>query len=200
MPGGSERGRLRHARLHFTTKEVGKGTGLGLAMVHTTVKAHLGRMAIRSEPGEGTRVTMAFPVCGPALPKPVRPPAAHGVVPTPGLKVLLVDDDPLVQHSTRVLLGRLGHLTTSATSGEAALSAVEEGCRPDVVILDMNMPGLGGAGTLPLLQTLRPNLPVILATGRADQAVLDLIRAHPRVSLLPKPFSMAELQSHFDQV
>ena len=59
-------------------------------------------------------------------------------------------------------------------------------------MLDMNMPGLGGAGTLPLLRPLRPALPVLLATGRADQTALDLVEAHPGVTLLSKPYAMRE--------
>jgi CheY-like chemotaxis protein len=58
----------------------------------------------------------------------------------------------------------------------------------------MNMPGLGGSGTLPRLRALCPTLPVLLATGRVDQAAMNLIEAHPFVVLLSKPFSMQELQ------
>jgi CheY-like chemotaxis protein len=63
------------------------------------------------------------------------------------------------------------------------------------VILDMNMPGLGGAGTLPRLRALRPDLPVLLATGRTDQSALTLAAAHPGVTLLSKPFGLRELRS-----
>ena len=60
----------------------------------------------------------------------------------------------------------------------------------------MNMPGLGGIGTLPRLRALCPALPILLATGRIDQAALDLTRVHPLVTLLSKPFSMGELRQH----
>jgi DNA-binding response OmpR family regulator len=63
-----------------------------------------------------------------------------------------------------------------------------------VVILDVNMPGLGGAGTLPRLRALRPDVPVLLTTGRVDQTTLGLLTAHTRVTLLPKPFNVSELQ------
>jgi DNA-binding response OmpR family regulator len=62
-----------------------------------------------------------------------------------------------------------------------------------VVILDMNMPGLGGAGTLPFLRALWPRLPILLSTGRADQAALDLTLEYEGVTLLAKPFTMKEL-------
>jgi len=62
------------------------------------------------------------------------------------------------------------------------------------VILDLNMPGLGGAGTLPLLKAQRPGLPVLLATGRVDQAATDLTSTHPGVTLVAKPYTLDELR------
>jgi len=106
-----------------------------------------------------------------------------------------VDDDDLVLSSTEALLRILGHGVTTASSGEEALADVEGGLRPDLVILDLNMPGLGGAGTLPRLRAALPHTPVLLATGRVDQTALDLVRAHPQVALLPKPFSRVDLAS-----
>ncbi len=88
----------------------------------------------------------------------------------------------------------MGHSTVTVSSGEEALALLEGGFQPDVVMLDMNMPGLGGAGTLPLLRQLRPALPVLLATGRADQTAQDLVAAHPGVTLLSKPYAMRELR------
>ena len=64
----------------------------------------------------------------------------------------------------------------------------------DLIILDLNMPGMGGAAALPIIRRLRPELPVLLATGRVDQDALDLVQTIPRVSLMPKPFAMAELK------
>jgi PAS domain S-box-containing protein len=178
----------------FTTKVQGKGTGLGLAMVYGTVKAHQGQLELHSEPGQGTRVTLRFPACEPdtvVLPPPAPGPAAP---PNRARAVLLVDDDELVQHATVALLEVLGHQVTLASSGEEALAQLDTGWLPDLVILDLNMPGLGGAGTLPRLRTLRPTLPVLLATGRADQTAMDLVAAHPGVTLLSKPFDLVELQ------
>ena len=94
----------------------------------------------------------------------------------------------------RDLLETLGHRVTATLSGEEALGQLESGYRPDVVLLDMNMPGLGGSGTLPRLRALCPTLPVLLATGRVDQTAMNLIEAHPFVALLSKPFTMQELQ------
>ena len=177
----------------FTTKPQGKGTGLGLSMVYTTVQAHQGRLEIQSRPGEGTCVKVHLPA------------SASGGVPEARaetlphhlgrrLEVLLVDDDELIQDSTTAILEALGHGVHLAASGEEALLRLEGGLPCDVVILDLNMPGLGGAGVLPQIRTLRPALPVLLATGRVDQVALGLVEAHQHVFLLAKPFSLKDLQ------
>jgi len=184
----------------FTTKEIGKGTGLGLSMVFSTVKAHGGQMAIESEPGQGTRVMMRFPACEQEAPAQVEPPVAEPTVTLHRiLKVLLIDDDDLIQSSVQAILEVLGHTAlNTAQSGEAALTMLEHGLEVDLVILDMNMPGLGGIGTLPRLRALRPEVPVLLATGRVDQTALTLALAHPGVTLLSKPFGLSELQKHLE--
>ena len=179
----------------FTTKEVGKGTGLGLAMVYSTVKANHGELELHSEPGRGTRVLLRFPSCaaGGLAPEPLAAgnPAAAGQ----SRRVLLVDDDELIRASMDTLLQVLGHTATVAACGEEAIRLLEAGDPVELVILDMNMPGLGGAGTLPRLRALRPELPVLLATGRADQIALDLVAAHPHTALLAKPYSLDQLQA-----
>jgi CheY-like chemotaxis protein len=183
----------------FTTKGVGKGTGLGLSMVFSTVKAHRGQMAIQSAPGQGTRVMLRFPACENGVQDP-EPALSETAPPTLGtLRVLLVDDDELVQSSVQALLEVLGHTAvTTAQCGEEALAKLEAGLEADLIILDMNMPGLGGAGTLPRLRTLRPTVPVLLSTGRADQVASSLASAHPGVTLLSKPFGLRELQKHIE--
>ncbi len=179
----------------FTTKEVGKGTGLGLSMVHSTIKAHRGQLAIQSEPGKGTRVVLRFPACEREARMAAVAVAESTLIAPGSLKVLLVDDDDLIQSSVQMILEELGYGPVStAQSGEEALAMLAAGVEADLVILDMNMPGLGGIGTLPLLRTLYPGVRVLLCTGRVDQTALDLAAAHPGVALLPKPFGIGELQ------
>jgi signal transduction histidine kinase len=183
---------------YFTTKETGKGTGLGLSLVYSTVTSHQGQIAIQSTPGEGTRVTVRFPIC--ESPRSVLEPPRE---PRPGrsrtpLQVLLVDDDALIQDTVQSILKSLGHSVIAVLSGEEALLRIEAGARPDLVILDMNMPGWGGRGTLPRLRTLLPTVPVLIATGRPDPAVSALASAHPFVSLMPKPFTLGQLQARLE--
>ncbi len=184
----------------FTTKDVGKGTGLGLSIVYRTVQAHEGKLELRSEPNQGTCVTLHFP----AQAASAQDSRASGKFQTTGsrprLDILLVDDDELIQSSMQALLEVLGHRVFIATRGEEALAKLHAGLQPDLVILDMNMPGLGGAGTLPRLRALYPTLPVLLATGRADQAALNLVDAHAHVTLLAKPFSMKQLQAFLEPI
>ncbi len=182
----------------FTTKGIGKGTGLGLSIVYQTVKAHRGQMEILSEPSQGTRVRMRFPAWEISHPNTANPAVDQVANPLLAMKVLLVDDDELIQSSMQTILEVLGHTVTTASSGEEALARLEAGFEPDLVILDMNMPGLGGVGTLPRLRALRPNVPVLLSTGRVDQTALELASAHAGVTLLSKPFSMRELQQHLE--
>jgi nitrogen-specific signal transduction histidine kinase len=184
----------------FTTKEQGKGTGLGLSLVYSAMKAHRGELEIQSEPGQGTCVKLRFPACepGPLHFEAVESPIAGA--PRNGLEVLVIDDDELIQTSLRMLLEALGHTVTSTLNGEEALARLKAGCRADLVILDMNMPGLGGAGTLPQLRTLRPEVPVLLATGRSTQTALDLVEADPNTTLLSKPFTMDELRIKIEAV
>ncbi|HJW73101.1 MAG TPA: transporter substrate-binding domain-containing protein [Geothrix sp.] len=187
----------------FTTKGVDKGTGLGLSMVFSTVKAHRGQMTIQSELGQGTRVALRFPVCakesqvqGLDLAVAKSKPSLQA-----SLNVLLVDDDELIQSSTLELFKTLGHCMVSAVlTGEEALAQVEAGLKPDLVLLDINMPGLGGAGTLPRLRALCPTVPILLVTGQADQAAQTLVSTHPGVNLLSKPFGLRDLRKYLESI
>jgi CheY-like chemotaxis protein len=177
----------------YTTKPMGKGTGLGLPIVFGTVKAHHGRMEICSEAGRGTQVKLLLPA---HLDVPGRPSQETQQLSSPPvrmLNVLLVDDDELIQHAVHRILRSTGHAVTTVSGGRSALSAIEAGLRPDLVLLDMNMPELDGAATLPRLRELLPNVPVVLATGRADERAMELVASYAHVTLLPKPFNASEL-------
>ncbi len=177
----------------FTTKPIGKGTGLGLAMVYGTVKAHKGNMEIRSQPDQGTEVVLSFPPLAapaPMLAGEAAPAAAQGAV-----RILLVDDDELIRRSIAPMLTALGHAVHTAESGQEALDRLQAGLQVDLVILDMNMPGLNGAQTLTRLLALRPDQIVLMATGYSDDAIAPLLEGRPNIHSLRKPFSLKEIQS-----
>ncbi len=175
----------------FTTKEPGKGTGLGLAMVHGTVKAHGGTLEIHSAVGRGTRVSIRLPaVDGTVL--------EHGgqgleAARRRALRILVVDDDELIQATVPLLLHHLGHTPVPALSGEEALDMLETGLETDAVILDLNMPGMGGEAAYLRMRALRPHLPVLVATGFMDPSTVLLLQGDPRAASLSKPFSLEEL-------
>lgn len=114
--------------------------------------------------------------------------------PEPGSRVLLVDDDTLIIETVGKMLSHLGFIPICASRGEEALAELEAGLEPSLVILDMDMPGLGGAGTLPLIRVRRPGLPVLISTGRMNEKVTELLQSHAHVALLPKPFGFQALK------
>jgi len=176
----------------FTTKPIGKGTGLGLAMVYGTVQAHKGSFEIRSEPGQGTEVILGFPpLAGPveAPPPAPAPPARSGPI-----RILLVDDDELIRLSIGPMLTALGHQVHLAEGGLEALERLRAGLEVDLVILDMNMPGLNGAQTLAKLLEFRPAQTVLMATGYSDESIAPLLEGRPNVFSLRKPFNMKEIE------
>ncbi|HLO66218.1 MAG TPA: ATP-binding protein [Holophaga sp.] len=182
---------LRRAREpFFTTKPQGRGTGLGLAIAFGTLKSHGGGLELFSEPGKGTTVALTFPPCegpGPAS-------AVQAGTRQDGRLLLLVDDDELVRASVPVLLQRLGHRVETAAGGEEALERLATGPLPDLVLLDMRMPGLDGPATLARIREAHPGLPVILTTGYADPGAQALAEGLIPTAFLKKPFSAAELR------
>ena len=183
----------------FTTKPVGKGTGLGLTRVYGTVKAHGGSVAIRSELGGGTTITLLLPSFQSGRGEAQAPEAARSE-PGEALRILLVDDDPVILETMPCLLESMGHGVTTACRGEEALDRLEAGLAVDLVVLDHNMPGLTGTETLVRLRERRPDLPVILATGFVDEFTENLVTSLPQVLILKKPYSLREIRKALDTV
>ena len=177
----------------FTTKPRGKGAGLGLPAVYGAVTAHQGTMEIHSEPGRGTQVQITLPV-SPAEPKDLSH-SGETEDKAGALRILLVDDDNLVQTAVCAQLRRLGHAVVIADHGQAALDKLQGGLELDLVLLDIDMPVLGGVETLPRLRALRPTLPVIIETGNMGEQVEVLARTFIDVSVLSRPFSLSELKA-----
>jgi signal transduction histidine kinase len=178
----------------FTTKPAGKGTGLGLAGVYGTMKAHGGSVEIRSREGQGTRIQLRFPVLGENA---SGAPAANGAEPEPRLlprRVLVVDDDPIILETLPSTLEHLGNTVHKAARGQEALDLLEDGLEVDLVILDHNMPGLSGSDTLLRLRALRPDLPVILSTGFLAPEVEEEVRRVPALWLLNKPYTLPAIR------
>ncbi|MBK5549145.1 MULTISPECIES: hybrid sensor histidine kinase/response regulator [unclassified Pseudomonas] len=172
----------------FTTKGVGKGTGLGLSMVHGFIEQLGGRFILKSQKDQGTCAELWLPVAT-AGAVPRLTPVVQAMLPVPGLSVLVVDDDSLVLTSTSLLLEDLGHRVISAASGAQALEAFDSGQAIDLVITDMAMPRMNGAQLAHAIRLLKPDLPIILATGYAERLEGFLLEL-PRLS---KPFTQLNL-------
>ena len=176
----------------FTTKPPGRGTGLGLAMVYGTVKAHGGTFDIQSEVGRGTRVRLRFPATEMETDRPRT--EATPAAPERRLRILVVDDDELIRSILPVMLEQLGHHVDTASSGIEAIRRLDAGLEIDLVILDHNMPGLSGAETLPRILQLRPGVRILVSTGFLDNDLKLLLAEFPAVLAIQKPFSLAELR------
>ena len=175
----------------FTTKGVGKGTGLGLPMVHGVAQQSGGRFILKSEKGRGTTAEIWLP-CAPAAaagqPAPAVPMAQPFAQPR---VVMVVDDDTLVLHSAAAMLEDLGHRVFQATSGKQALSLLAQHPEVEVLITDHAMPNMTGVELAATVKTIFPSLRIVLATGYAE------LPADSAVTLtkLAKPFTQRELDS-----
>lgn len=171
----------------FTTKGVGKGTGLGLSMVHGYIEQLGGRFILKSCKNTGTTAELWIPVATQgSVARAVQEQAAPRVS---RLNVLVVDDDSLVLTSTCLLLEDLGHKVLSVASGEQALKVFDSEQVIDLVITDMAMPQMNGAQLSQAIRSIRPDLPIILATGFAERLEGFALQL-PRLS---KPFTQANL-------
>ncbi len=173
----------------FSTKEVGKGTGLGLSMIHGLALQLKGALRLFSEQGHGTRAELWLPIANghadvvaPEQPAAVQATRRHATL-------LFVDDDFLIGLSTVSLLEDLGHTVIKATSGPDALEVLRDGRTIDLLITDYAMPGMTGLQLAEEARRLRPDLPILLATGYADLPASGGLEL-PRLS---KPYQQRQL-------
>ncbi len=156
----------------FTTKDVGKGTGMGLAMVHSIVHQCGGHLLLESSPGEGSCFRLCMP---PARPRTNEdndrvsrqlPMERIGE----GRRVMIVDDETAVARFLAELLGNWGFSTVTASDGQVALAHFRSDCAGfDIVIVDQAMPGMSGMALAGEIAAIRPDLPIVLCTGNPGQ-------------------------------
>ncbi|MBS4003593.1 MAG: PAS domain S-box protein [Afipia sp.] len=187
---GMDKATLRRAmEPFFTTKGVGRGTGLGLSMVHGMTEQSGGRFFLKSQKGEGTTAEIWLPAAKATRPAQGGRFIKDGVTGTRPLVVLAVDDDGLVLMNTAVMLQDMGHTVFEATSGNQALEILRREPSVDLVITDHAMPRMTGAQLAAAIKAERPELPVILATGYAELPP----DVDARLPKLGKPFRQQEL-------
>jgi CheY-like chemotaxis protein/anti-sigma regulatory factor (Ser/Thr protein kinase) len=193
--GMDEETRLRCLEPFFTTKGE-RGTGLGLAMVYGVAQRHGAEIEIESKAGEGTLVRLNFPAATAAALTPDQPEA--GSVMPRRLRLLIVDDDPLLLKSLRDILESDGHVVVTANDGNAGIEAFHaaetRGDHFAAVITDLGMPYTDGRKVATAIKAASPSTPVILLTGWGQRLVSeDDIPAHVD-RVLSKPPKLRELR------
>ncbi|MDO8981929.1 MAG: PAS domain S-box protein [Afipia sp.] len=173
----------------FTTKGVGRGTGLGLSMVHGMTEQSGGRFVLKSQTGEGTTAEIWLPVAKAAKAAESERFIPRGAPNMRPLVVLAVDDDGLVLMNTTVMLQDMGHTVFEATSGNQALDILRREQSVDLVITDHAMPKMTGVQLAAAIKAERPGLPIILATGYAELPAGE----DAELPKLGKPFGQQEL-------
>jgi len=152
---------------YFTTKEVGKGTGMGLAVVHSIVKEHNGKVTVKSEPGKGTTFTIFFPAVEKDAVVESEPVEK---LPTGNEKILFIDDEQSIVNMARQMLERLGYEVDAQMSSIEALELFRS--KPDqfdLVITDLTMPKMTGDTLVKEILNIRPDIPIILCTGFSEK-------------------------------
>jgi signal transduction histidine kinase len=172
----------------FSTKEIGRGTGLGLSMVHGLAAQLGGSFALSSVVGEGTRADLYLPAAKDAAVCDSGRPAAPVRLTDRRFAILLVDDDEMVRVGTAEMLRELGHEVTEASEGQEALAMLAGGLRVDLVVTDYKMPRMDGARLAGLVREAHPGTAVLLITGYTGST--EEVHGIPR---LAKPFGQAEL-------
>jgi CheY-like chemotaxis protein len=171
----------------FTTKGVGKGTGLGLSMVQGMLEQCGGRLVLTSEVGKGTTATIWLPIAEDETAAPSAEPEATAPTTQP-LRILAVDDDPIVLLNTVTMLEDMGHQVTQADSAVEALALLKE--QPvDLLLTDYAMPNMSGGDLIEKARAVQPDMRAIMVSGYADLPEGKAIDA-PR---LAKPFTDRDL-------
>ena len=192
----------------FSTKEVGQGTGLGLAMVYGIVQTHQAWIDCSSQEGVGTEFTITFPlVMSKEKPDEHQRAQAEQTMHRNAFKqerrkrVLLVDDEAPVREVTQEWLEEKGFGVVSVKCGEEALALVEAEVQGfDVVLLDLNMPGMGGEATMKALLKHSPDLKIIVVSGYGGHPLAQDTARSGAAVFLGKPFTMEDLHEVINQV
>jgi PAS domain S-box-containing protein len=178
----------------YTTKEVGKGSGLGLSMVYGFAKQSNGHVSIYSELGLGTTVRIYLPHVGTSGQKPSdQIPADEPSIPRGHETILVAEDDPFVRSSVILRIESLGYSVIAAINGNDALLKLRANPEIDMLFTDIVMPGMSGWELADLARQVRPGLPVVYSSGYALEVLAQQGRAPAESIILVKPYRKAEL-------
>ncbi|MDK9707259.1 MAG: PAS domain S-box protein [Desulforhopalus sp.] len=186
---------------YFTTKEVGKGTGMGLSIVHGIAKACGGFAACDSEPGKGSVFSVSLPVYNETSPPVTNHTDQEMPLPAGGEHILLVDDEDILVDMSRSMLQRLGYRVTVRNNSLEALTLFQN--QPgifDLVITDQTMPAMTGMDLARRMLQIRPDLPIILCTGYSSILTEDTVKAAGIKGFTMKPITKKEIALLIRQV
>ncbi len=175
----------------FTTKEVGKGTGLGLAMVYGIVKQHNGFLDVTSKPGEGTSFMVFLPIIESHFADFTV--TCHTVVEqiTGSETVLIVEDDVELLEFMKKLLNKLGYRVITAVDGHEAVAQFREHAETiDLIVMDLIMPRMGGKQAYDEIRQLQPNVRVLFCSGHNISVAQQQGHTSTTVDFIPKPVTM----------
>lgn len=173
--------------------EVEMETGLGLTMAFETIKANGMTPDTSNQAGDENFEEIRIPRnSAPVYPDSHRPQAPRQ------LQVLLIDDDELFRITTVKILEIAGFRATVATGGQEALDSLAAGSIPDIILLDLNMPGMDGIETLQRIRALHADLPILIVSGQPDIEDWNCFK-QPHLGVVPKPFTMKEILKKINQ-
>ena len=182
----------------YTTKEVGRGTGLGLSTVYGVVQQCKGEITIESQPGKGARISILLPAAVEAEPAPIHEITKQ--VPKGAGTILIVEDELELRNSNAEFLTSLGYSVLCAGSGAEGLHIARKAGAIDLVISDVVMPRMNGREFTERLLELRPDIKVLFVSGYADDVVLRTGISIHGTPFLQKPFSLRQLGSMVNEL
>jgi PAS domain S-box-containing protein len=175
----------------FTTKEMGRGTGLGLAMVYGIVRGHGGIITVTSNPNKGSQFDIYLPASDKELDNETK---SSAEIVKGNETILLVDDENVILDVSKEILGFLGYKVFVAHSGQEAINIYSVNKdKIDLVVQDMVMPGMSGVETFHALKIINPAVKVILSSGYVINRQIEMVMEQGCRAFIQKPFRMEEL-------
>lgn len=183
----------------FTTKPIGQGTGLGLSMIYGFAQQSGGSVAIASEPGVGTEITLYLPAAGEGS-NTIEKKAATPIVEGQGQTVLVVEDDDAVRLLICEVLSELSYKTIQADDSIPAITQLTRDQTIDLMVSDVGLPSMNGRQLAEVARQQRPGLPILFVTGYAENAATKAGFLGTNMDMIVKPFAVETLSAKISEL